>query len=447
MNKKIMITGGSGHVGQILRRGLRKKGYEVEIFDKYQGWLVNLLRGKYFATSNSKGILEFSFWLNYALYQLEEILIKAKLIKPTKDDILDKRSNLIKRFQGGYAVIHLAALAHPGLPGFSDEDYRRINYEGAINVFEAAREAKVPKFIYSSSVAVYGFSGGIGKGAKIEQFPILETNYCPTSQKENTLYGILKRKFETHLAEATGKGDTKAISLRLGAPGFRCMYSKYLGMSTSIENLIEGFDCALRTNWEFNFEIFNLFDKEIDRQSNLAVQDLLKEFWPNIPNYTKGNMMPFSTDKISSILGYKALSNGTYIHEDITTVKKSREERQKRNRLIKQLRLVTKELTALIPAADSFILVEDGQWGCDILPDHRAIPFIERDGQYWGPPPDDKTAIQELERLRKGGASFIVFGWPAFWWLDYYTGLRDYLSSKFSCVLENSRLIAFNIRP
>jgi glycosyltransferase involved in cell wall biosynthesis len=112
-----------------------------------------------------------------------------------------------------------------------------------------------------------------------------------------------------------------------------------------------------------------------------------------------------------------------------------------------RLQIVKREIAALIPAADSFILVEDGQWGYDILPDHRAIPFIERDGQYWGPPPDDKTAIQELERLRKGGASFIVFGWPTFWWLDYYTGLRDYLSSKFSCVLENSRLIVFDFRP
>ena len=92
------------------------------------------------------------------------------------------------------------------------------------------------------------------------------------------------------------------------------------------------------------------------------------------------------------------------------------------------------------------LLVDECEWGSDILVGRRAIPFLERDGQYWGQPPDDGTAIRELERLQQSGANFIVFAWSAFWWLDYYVGLEGYLSSKFRCVLKNSRLIAFDLR-
>jgi 2-polyprenyl-3-methyl-5-hydroxy-6-metoxy-1,4-benzoquinol methylase len=104
-------------------------------------------------------------------------------------------------------------------------------------------------------------------------------------------------------------------------------------------------------------------------------------------------------------------------------------------------------LTALIPQGASFILVDENQWGDgEIVPGRRAIPFVERDGRYWGPPPDDEAAIRELERLRKAGASFMVFASPAFWWLEYYAGLSQHLRSAFRCVLENERLIVFVLK-
>jgi hypothetical protein len=41
----------------------------------------------------------------------------------------------------------------------------------------------------------------------------------------------------------------------------------------------------------------------------------------------------------------------------------------------------------------------------------------------------------------------MVFAWPAFWWLEHYAGLREHLRSKFRCVLDNERLVAFDLRP
>jgi hypothetical protein len=49
-------------------------------------------------------------------------------------------------------------------------------------------------------------------------------------------------------------------------------------------------------------------------------------------------------------------------------------------------------------------------------------------------------------RLRRSGASFMVVAWPVFWGLEHYTGLRQHLQSKFRCVLENERLVAFDLR-
>src|SRR5437879_8853621 len=90
----------------------------------------------------------------------------------------------------------------------------------------------------------------------------------------------------------------------------------------------------------------------------------------------------------------------------------------------------TREIAALIPPGDIFILVDEDNWGMDANSTRRPVPFLERDGQYWGKPADDVTAIREFERLRHSGANFIVFGWQAFWWLDYYSGRSEEHTSE-----------------
>jgi hypothetical protein len=119
----------------------------------------------------------------------------------------------------------------------------------------------------------------------------------------------------------------------------------------------------------------------------------------------------------------------------------------KRDSWLGRIHLSMREVMELAPPADDFILVDQGEWGgSGSIAGRHAIPFLERDGQYWGPPPDDETAIRELERLRQGGASHIVFAWPAFWWLDHYVGLRHHLHARYCHVLENDRLVAFDLR-
>jgi SAM-dependent methyltransferase len=111
-------------------------------------------------------------------------------------------------------------------------------------------------------------------------------------------------------------------------------------------------------------------------------------------------------------------------------------------------KLAAQELSELLPAGETFILVDEGKWGADgVVPGHGHVPFLERDGQYWGVPPDDETAIKEMERLRQSGARYMVFAWPAFWWLDYYSGLRRYLRAQFRCIHGNESLMVFDLYP
>ncbi len=108
--------------------------------------------------------------------------------------------------------------------------------------------------------------------------------------------------------------------------------------------------------------------------------------------------------------------------------------------------LALQDIPKIIPRGSAFILIDYWKTGYRFNGDRYVIPFNERDGLYYGPPPDDITAIRELTRLRRAGANFIVFLWPYFWWLDYYSGLNRHLRSEYSCVIENEKLIVFEMR-
>ena len=108
--------------------------------------------------------------------------------------------------------------------------------------------------------------------------------------------------------------------------------------------------------------------------------------------------------------------------------------------------IAAEEIAGLVPEGNSFIMLDENDFGPDMVPDRKSLPFLEQGGQYWGPPADDEIAIRELERMRQDGAGFVIILWPAFWWFDFYHGLRDHLYAGFRCVLSNSRLIAFDLR-
>jgi N-acetylglucosamine malate deacetylase 1 len=106
-----------------------------------------------------------------------------------------------------------------------------------------------------------------------------------------------------------------------------------------------------------------------------------------------------------------------------------------------------REIARVVPPGECFILVDDGLLAARALvAPRKVIPFLEKDGCYWGKPADSATAIRELERLRGAGARFMVFARPAFWWLEHYAELNEYLEAEFRCIHRDGGLIVFDLR-
>jgi hypothetical protein len=114
-------------------------------------------------------------------------------------------------------------------------------------------------------------------------------------------------------------------------------------------------------------------------------------------------------------------------------------------RWLESLSRMSNRIAELMQPGDPFILVDNGVFGNLLGAVRRPLPFPEINGEYGGPPCDAASAICELERQRELGAQFMIFTPEAFWWLEYYSELHQYLRTRFRCVLEDELLIAFNL--
>jgi SAM-dependent methyltransferase len=112
-----------------------------------------------------------------------------------------------------------------------------------------------------------------------------------------------------------------------------------------------------------------------------------------------------------------------------------------------EMSVAIEEIRKTLPAGSTFILVNDDQWGNEsrAFAGYRSLPFTERNGNYWGPPDNDSTAVTELQRLQRMGASHIVFAWNSFWWLDHYHSLNQRLYQKGALLLDNERVKIFQL--
>jgi glycosyltransferase involved in cell wall biosynthesis len=112
----------------------------------------------------------------------------------------------------------------------------------------------------------------------------------------------------------------------------------------------------------------------------------------------------------------------------------------------RQTSAAVQEIVETIPANGALILVDDALLD-GRLPDHvRVFPFLEREGEYWGLPADSVFAISELERMRRDGAEYIAFAWPAFWWFEHYTDFGAHLRARYPRIVDNEQLVIFDLR-
>jgi len=308
----VTITGGSGFLGQLLRVGLQEQGFEVRVFDPYRGPLVNLVRRRYLAAAERSAARRAARVIRATQKRAEPTLVGARLIRRRADDILGDRSMIAAALGGSDAVIHLAGIPHPHQPGATDADLQRLNYDGSVNVLEAAVAAGVATFVFASSAQVYRINSPV----RVDELPLPESTHLPLPAEGQTTYGFLKGAFERYLAGRCDQGAIQGVALRLEHPAFRSTTPQNLYVSTSIENTVAGFACALRPPADLRFGAFNLADAQVDPRV-VDIQDYIARRWPHARNRAAGNACLLSTERAQRILGYRPVAGGRYVDESL----------------------------------------------------------------------------------------------------------------------------------
>jgi dihydroflavonol-4-reductase len=112
----ILVTGATGHIGNVLVRKLLERGEKVRAL---------ILPGE------------------------SRTPLRGLNVEAVEGDVLDA-SSLFKAFQGVRGVFHLAGIISI-MPG-SNPIVRKVNVEGTRNIIQAAKQMRVRKLVYTSSI-------------------------------------------------------------------------------------------------------------------------------------------------------------------------------------------------------------------------------------------------------------------------------------------------------
>jgi nucleoside-diphosphate-sugar epimerase len=173
---KVLVTGHNGYIGTVMVPMLQAAGHEVIGVDSY--------------------------------------LFAACTFGEETPDIpaqrLDIRDVQVADLEGFDAILHLAALSNDPLGDLNPECTYDINYHASVRLAKRAKQAGVPRFLYSSSCSLYGAAGeqpvteestfnpvtpyGVSK-IRVEQdvHQLADAHFSPTFLRNATAYGVSPR--------------------------------------------------------------------------------------------------------------------------------------------------------------------------------------------------------------------------------------------------------------
>jgi hypothetical protein len=104
------------------------------------------------------------------------------------------------------------------------------------------------------------------------------------------------------------------------------------------------------------------------------------------------------------------------------------------------------DICSFVAPGTAVALIDDNCFGREFLASHQILPFLEREGEYWGAPLNSAEAIAELSRLRRNGIQAIALLWTSSWWRDYYGEFISHLDANHRCFVNNDRIVIFDLQ-
>ncbi len=169
MTQRVLVTGGAGYIGSVVVDQLLDRGYKVVILD-------DLSNGHRQAVARGASFIQGEVGNR----ELIESVFAAEGIE---------------------AIVHLAAFALVAESVAQPQKYVTNNVTAARVLLEAAARAKVRRFVFSSSCAVYGHPAKVPTTEDSPQAPV-------------NPYGETKRDFERLLADVGPRNGMGVVSLR-----------------------------------------------------------------------------------------------------------------------------------------------------------------------------------------------------------------------------------------
>ncbi len=183
MQKRILVTGGTGFIGSHTVVELMNSGYEAIIIDNLYNSRISVLDG------------------------IEEITGKRPAFENFDLMDYDPLQSCCRKYPGIEAIIHFAAYKAVGESVEKPLDYYGNNLVSMINILRVMNEFRIPSLVFSSSCTVYG---------EPDALPV--TEHSPI-KPANSPYGNTKQISEEIIRDTVAANPgMKAISLRYFNP-------------------------------------------------------------------------------------------------------------------------------------------------------------------------------------------------------------------------------------
>ena len=292
---KYIVTGGTGFIGSHLTKKLLDRGDHVTVIDNFE----------------SSSLESLEDYLGFDNLQI----IKTSICG------IDKKSTVhlkIKEaFDGVDTVLHLAARARVQPSIDNPVKFNAANVEGTLNMLEYSNQAKVRRFVFTSSSSLYGNTEVFPTPETLQPNPLspyglqklIGEQYCQLYSRIHNLDTVCLRYFNVYGPGAPTEG---AYCLVIGKFIQRALAGKNLEIFgdgqqrrdfTYVDDVINANILASESNNKFTGDVFN-----IGNGDNRSIQDIANVF--KLPcDYLPPRIEPKETladnSKAKEVLGWE----------------------------------------------------------------------------------------------------------------------------------------------